>query len=292
MIYTPKIGAFAAFAVLVLSVPGPASAQTAASAQDVQNCQTSQNTSIITSACTRVAQDTKQPVATRTIAYYMLGNDEASQNNFDQSIQFFTQAVALEPAPQVLSARALAYLGRAQVNNTPADLDSAIKDLTQAITENGKQPDPTDYFYRGVAYVGKNDGPDAIKDFNKALSLSTGTIPSIMYNEMGYAYFINKDYADALKNYNKAITVDPDNKGLDGSSAAKAIVITATTSDAVLQDESDWVGQNYQGFTWGVTDAGASGGRTYNQATLKAPDGTSTTLYFDITALGATANKK
>lgn len=291
MIQTLKIGAIAAFAALALSVPQQAFAQTAASAQDVQNCQTSQNASVIMSACTRVAQDTKQSVATRTIAYYMLGNEQASQNNFDQSIQYFTQGIALEPAPQVLSARALAYLGRAQVNSAPADLDSAIKDLTQAIAENGKQPDPTDYFYRGVAYIGKNDGPDAIKDINETISLATGTIPSITYGELGAAYVINKDYADALKNYNKAIAVDPDNKGLDGSSDAKAIVITATTPVAAVQAESDWIAQNYWGFTEGSSGAAVANGHTYDQVTLKAPDGTSSTLYFDVTA-SAGASKK
>jgi tetratricopeptide (TPR) repeat protein len=191
-----SISAVAVFAALALCAPAPSQAQTAASAQDVQNCQTSQNASVITSACTRVAQDAKQPVATRTIAYYMLGNEQASQNNFDQAIQYFTQAIALEPAPQVLSARALAYLGRAQANNTPADIDSAIKDLTQAITASAKQPDPTNYFYRGLAYVGKNDGADAIKDFNEAISLDPkGTLGGVVYYELGDAYFLTKDYA-------------------------------------------------------------------------------------------------
>jgi tetratricopeptide (TPR) repeat protein len=280
-----SISAVAVFAALALCAPAPSQAQTAASAQDVQNCQTSQNASVITSACTRVAQDAKQPVATRTIAYYMLGNEQASQNNFDQAIQYFTQAIALEPAPQVLSARALAYLGRAQANNTPADIDSAIKDLTQAITASAKQPDPTNYFYRGLAYVGKNDGADAIKDFNEAISLDPkGTLGGVVYYELGDAYFLTKDYADALKDYNKAVALDPDNNGRDGSSQAKAIVITATSSIPAVQAETDWLQNNYTSFTQSSQSTATAGGRDYDQIVLKAPDGTSITLYFDITA--------
>ncbi len=284
MVRRLTIGA-AAFAALALCAPGPSQAQTAASAQDVQNCQTSQTASVITSTCTRVAQDAKQPVATRTIAYYLLGNEQASQNNFDQAIQYFTQAIALEPAPQVLSARALAYLGRAQVNNTPADIDSAIKDLTQAINASAKQPDPTNYFYRGLAYVGKNDGADAIKDFNEAISLDPkGTLGGVVYYELGYAYFLTKDYADALKDYNKAVALDPDNNGRDGSSQAKAIVITATNSIAAVQAETDWLQNNYTGFTEGSSGAGLAGGHMYDQVNLSAPDGTKILLYFDMTA--------
>ncbi|MBK8049063.1 MAG: hypothetical protein IPK16_19305 [Anaerolineales bacterium] len=90
------------------------------------------------------------------------------------SIEHYNQALALEPTwENILYNRGTTYLGRGLLSpNERADLDQAIKDLTEVIRLQPKRVEP--YLNRGIAYYQRNaegDQATAIADFTHAIEL-------------------------------------------------------------------------------------------------------------------------
>jgi tetratricopeptide (TPR) repeat protein len=87
------------------------------------------------------------------------------QTNPVQSVHAFTEALRLMPYKEM---EILPVLGLSLLN--AGKYQDAIQTITQAI-EKGVETEFV-YYYRGLAYYGMGDTPNAVADFNKALSIN------------------------------------------------------------------------------------------------------------------------
>ena len=107
--------------------------------------------------CFTAFGQTAEDYFNRGMAYY-------EQDNYDQAIEAFTQAITLDPND------ADAYFYRGIAYGAKEDNDRAIADFTQAI-----RLDPNlafAYYNRGNAYYDKGDNDRAIQDLEKAISIN------------------------------------------------------------------------------------------------------------------------
>jgi tetratricopeptide (TPR) repeat protein len=123
----------------------------------------------------------------------------ASQNDFEQAIAEFTQAIRLDPN------LAAAYFNRGLAYKNKQDYDQAIADYTQAL-----RIDPNDaaaYNNRGGAYFYKQDYDRAIADCTQAIRLDPNN--ATPYGGRAYAYYNKKDYDRARADFTKALQINP-----------------------------------------------------------------------------------
>ena len=100
------------------------------------------------------------------------GVEYFNQNDFDQAITHFAEALRLDP-------------------NVKAVKD----DLAVA------------YYSRGVAYLNKGDSDRAIADITKAISLNPDDID--FYRARGYIYGLSKNHDGVIEDFANAIRLDP-----------------------------------------------------------------------------------
>jgi tetratricopeptide (TPR) repeat protein len=96
-----------------------------------------------------------------------------------------------------------ALADKAQTEVASGDLDGAIKDYSQAISQSPN--DATFYQARGYAQLLKNQLDLALDDFNRAIALDPNY--DMAYNNRGYVYNIQNQLDKSLVDYNKAIAL-------------------------------------------------------------------------------------
>jgi len=136
-------------------------------------------------------------------AYYQRGMVYLKTGDDDRAIADFTQAIRLDP-----SSHFLAYLSRGNVylnHVNGSDYDRAIADFNQAIQINPNIADT--YYYRGLAYAGKNNLDSAIADFNQAIRLNPNYAGA--YGDRADAYFRKGNLDSAIADFNEAIRLNP-----------------------------------------------------------------------------------
>jgi effector-binding domain-containing protein len=116
--------AFAIIAIvgtLLMAQNGFAFAQQA-SQKDFTDCQQGD-----VAGCTRIANDSSQPLADRARAWHLVGNAQITANNLDQAISAFGEAIKLDPPNAAID-----YASRAIVEFRKADRNAAIADYRKA----------------------------------------------------------------------------------------------------------------------------------------------------------------
>lgn len=127
----------------------------------------------------------------RGLSYYY-------QNDYDQAIANYTEAIRLNPQfVEAYNNRGLAYIDK-------GNYDRAIPDLDQALKLNPNFMPA--HFNRGKAYSGKGEYDTAMASYNEAIRVNPGYADS--YNNRGVIYYNKKEYDRAIADYNEAIRLD------------------------------------------------------------------------------------
>lgn len=115
----------------------------------------------------------------------------------DEAVPFFTQRIRAN-ANDVD-----AYQYRSWAHQLKGDLDSALKDISEALRLN---PLATHYHSRGLIHAAKKDLDKAIEDYNEALRLDP-KLGGVHYNR-ATAWNAKQDYAKAIDDFSEAIRLD------------------------------------------------------------------------------------
>jgi tetratricopeptide (TPR) repeat protein len=133
------------------------------------------------------------------VAYFNRGSAYKDLKKFNKSIQDFNEAIKLNPT------YGKAYNNRGVVYNDIGDYDQAIQDFNKAIELNPYLL--TIFNNRGAAFnkLGKYD--QAIRDFNRAIGNNPND--ALAYNNRGIAYNDLGQYQSAIQDFNKAVDLNP-----------------------------------------------------------------------------------
>ena len=132
-------------------------------------------------------------------AYYNRGNARKAQGDLAAAIQDYDQAIALDPQD------ASAYYNRGNTRKAQGDLAAAIQDYDQAIALDPQ--DASAYYNRGLARYAQGDLAAAIQDYDQAIALDPQDA-SAYYNR-GLARYAQGDLAAVIQDYDQAIALDP-----------------------------------------------------------------------------------
>ena len=141
----------------------------------------------------------KYPVA---IAYIGRGIAYSGNNDFGHALEDFNRAIALHPAPALLS---VAYNNRGSAFNSIGDYEHAIEDFDQAISLDSKNSYA--FFNRGIAYYYKDNIDRAIEDYSQAIRLNPNYV--FAYGNRGIAYSNKEDYDHAIEDFSRAAKLNP-----------------------------------------------------------------------------------
>lgn len=143
---------------------------------------------------------TPVPTPTKTAKEHLTsGNDYFEQDDLEQAIAEYTQAIELDPN------YALAYYNLGVAHNDLGELEEAIADYSQVI-----EIDPTyaeAYNNRGHVYYQLGDYETAITDYNQALKLDPNR--GEWYFNRALAYGAAGVWEQAIADYNQAVAIDP-----------------------------------------------------------------------------------
>lgn len=103
------------------------------------------------------------------LAYHHRGNAHRDKRLYDQAIEDYDMAIALNPAIT------LAYYHKANIQRNRGQLERAIGNYDQVIARHSKHPEA--YFGRGEAYYYQGQATRAAEDYATALKLD----PSLMH---------------------------------------------------------------------------------------------------------------
>jgi tetratricopeptide (TPR) repeat protein len=135
-----------------------------------------------------------------TCSYYITQGDAwYDQNNFDQAVTNYTQAIANDPNC------ALAYNQRSAAWYAKGDFDKAIADATLAIANNGSFASA--YNNRAAALDAKAEYDKALADTNLALAIEP-SFPEA-YISRGAIWYNKGEYDRAIADDNAALAIDP-----------------------------------------------------------------------------------
>ncbi len=127
--------------------------------------------------------------------YYLFkGNEAYLQKNYSQAIDYFNQAIQLNPN------LAVAYTKRGNVYYELGNLNQALQDYNKAI-----QLDPNyagAYTNRGLVYYELGNLNQALQDHNKAIQLDPNLAAA--YTNRGLVYVIKGDYPQAWQDIERA----------------------------------------------------------------------------------------
>ncbi len=154
---------------------------------------------------------------------------EKRQEEYEKSMEHFTQAIILEPNFFE------AYNNRGIIYGQTGDYDHAIEDLNEAIRLHPGLADA--YHNRGLAYEGRGEIPSAFEDFSKAIELNPNYAEA--YNNRGIVHGQMDDYDRAIEDYTKAIELNPNlaeaytNRGLAYSKKDECDLAIEDTNKAI-----------------------------------------------------------
>jgi formylglycine-generating enzyme required for sulfatase activity/uncharacterized protein with PIN domain len=134
-------------------------------------------------------------------AYFDKGKSYYDNNDFDNAITQFNEAIRLEPN------NAEAYFKRGSAYWRKDQIDIAIRDFDNAL---GLDPNHYwAYMSRGMAYLDKDQYDTAIGDFDTAIRLDPNPDLSFPYRERGLAYWKKGQYDTAIRDFDNALGLDP-----------------------------------------------------------------------------------
>jgi tetratricopeptide (TPR) repeat protein len=133
------------------------------------------------------------------LAHLNRGKDFGAEGKFDEAIQEFDQALAINKDLVEV------YVRRGSTYSVKGDNDKAIADCNQAIQLNPNYPEA--YFWRGVAYGSKHEFDKGIADYNQAINLSPYYASA--YGGRGFMYAFKGDYDKAIADATRAIQLNP-----------------------------------------------------------------------------------
>ena len=166
--------------------------------------------------------------------YFEQGNEAYKEDNLEQAIEHYTQAIHLKPddaeayynrgvchekmgdykaalkdyeqAILLKPDYAAAYNNRGSCHNEMGNYKAALKDYDQAIK---LKPDYANAYYnRGNCHYEMGNHKAALKDYDQAILLKPDFAEA--YNNRGLCHDKMGDYKAALKDYDKAIKLKPD----------------------------------------------------------------------------------
>jgi tetratricopeptide (TPR) repeat protein len=138
----------------------------------------------------------------RAAAFYAEGMDRYSNQELDEAILYFSEAIRLNP--KLFEA----YLYRGLANDQKGSYDRAIADYSKAID---RQPNNALlYNYRGRLYTIKGNYQFALYDLDRAIFLNQKDASA--YKNRGDAHYGNGSYDQAIRDYTEAIRLDPNNQ--------------------------------------------------------------------------------
>lgn len=141
--------------------------------------------------------------------FYDVGRTYSEQQEYDQAVEAYTQAIALgySPLAEPYYRRGVAYYYMPDDDDVVQDLANAIDDFTRAIELNF---DPLSWPYRmrGLAYQDTKEHELAIENFTRAIELEHNPLSWPYYNR-GRSYRELQEYEKAIADFTQAIELDP-----------------------------------------------------------------------------------
>jgi tetratricopeptide (TPR) repeat protein len=142
------------------------------------------------------------------MAYLVLltvGLARLEARDYDGAISRFTDALNQQAVPDQIVEPADIYFYRGNAYISKNEMDRAVADYDQAIKI---KPDfAPAYQNRGAVYLTKSDTTRAISDYDRAITIRPESAES--YNNRGVAYSINKDLDRAIADYDQAVKLQP-----------------------------------------------------------------------------------
>lgn len=131
--------------------------------------------------------------------YYGLHSD------YPKAIADFEKYIAINPNNDL--AYVLIGVCTAKLDSKPKTIAKAIEYFSKAIELNDKSSDY--YYYRGYAYMDKEDYKKALADMNKAIELDAKN--ELAYFERSNIYYETQDFTKQIADLDKAIELNPKN---------------------------------------------------------------------------------
>ncbi|PKN18041.1 MAG: hypothetical protein CVU71_10985 [Deltaproteobacteria bacterium HGW-Deltaproteobacteria-6] len=169
--------------LLVLFIPGFASAETTAVNHDVMD----------------VYDKTTEPSPKDAMVYYNRGNAQSKLGNYKQAVADFDKAIVLNPR------NAAAFYNRGLTHHKLGNYKQAVVDFDKAIELNPHNA--VFYGNRGLVHNNLGNYKQAIADFNKAIELSPND--ATVYCNRGIAYSRLDHNEQAISDFDKAIELSP-----------------------------------------------------------------------------------
>jgi len=131
--------------------------------------------------------------------WYEQGYVSQETNKIDQAIEFYTQAIKLNPK------FFQAYNNRGVLYRVKGEHNRAIRDFNEVIRQKPNSVEA--YINRGTIHIDKKDLDNAIVDFNEAIRINPNI--AMTFANRGAAYRSKGEINKALSDFDKAIHLDP-----------------------------------------------------------------------------------
>ena len=135
----------------------------------------------------------------KAIDWFKKGYNAALNNQIEESIEYFTNAIKLNPTTPA------AYYNRALAYSVLGYKEKAIRDYTQEIINRPNNAEA--YNNRGILYNELNDSTKAIEDYTQAIAINSNYAES--YANRGNVYAKLGELTKAEKDFTKTIKINP-----------------------------------------------------------------------------------
>jgi len=143
--------------------------------------------------------------------YYYLGTVAFTNGDYNDAIQYFTQAIDAGNYAPVERAEAIFWRGESYYKKD--DYANAAKDYQAYLNTENKSGNLTSLAHYNLAYSAFNQHQytTAANGFRRFISLETEKTPTLFdaYVRLGDCYFYNRQFNEAENAYNQAISVYP-----------------------------------------------------------------------------------
>ena len=139
-------------------------------------------------------------------ALFLAGNSFYQQNEIDQSISFYRQAISegLEQMPDVHYNLGHAYYSKYL-------RDEAIAEFRKVLELTNDQ-DAMAHYHLGILLDGKGAHNESIAHYRKTIELTSDNEP-LARQHLGVAYFMNGDYTNSAQQFEIYLRMVPDDPG-------------------------------------------------------------------------------